>query len=196
MKNIYKSLMIIAVLTLQVRMASSQTLDEMPQQQRDSVLIAIAKEVIMKFGSDYYREYQQPVIKRFVYPYTDVDQGKNQGRITYSVIISYDYSQEKLEKDYAVVVGIWSDTKEPHIIAFGDGWMRDIPTNWRTDTTIEPTPYKEIDISPIWDLDNPDNTEPKNKDELIRRGWERISDGEWVKTRPDLPPYKREKGNN
>jgi len=33
--------------------------------------------------------------------------------------------------------------------------------------------------------------EPINKEELIRKGFERQNNGQWVKTRPDIPPNKR-----
>jgi len=191
MKN--KELLVtIVVMTLNVSMLLSQTLDEMRPKQRDALLISIAKEVIMKFAPDYYREYQPPIISRGVYPYTDVDKGKNQGRITYSVIIHYDPAQETLAMDYAVAVGIWSDTKEPHGMAFGNGWSRSISDNWRTDTSIKPAIYRELEIFPDYDLNNPDpNQEPKNKDELMRHGYERKMVGgreQWEKVRPDVPP--------
>ena len=191
MKSTYKFkfLVLVAVLIQYATMVLSQTLDEMPQKQRDSLLISTAKEVIMKFGPDYYREYKPPIIKKgAIFPIIDVDQ------ISYSVIISYDSLEEKLEKEYAVVVNFGNNTKKPHYILFGDGWVRQIPADWRT-AEIEPTPYKEIEIFPIYDLNNPDqNQEPKNKEELKRRGFERRRDGRWEKVHPDVPPHRRGQG--
>lgn len=39
----------------------AQNLDSIPEKQRDSILISVAKEVVLKHGSGYYREYKEPL---------------------------------------------------------------------------------------------------------------------------------------
>jgi len=194
MKNINKQLIVI-LFVINLIAAKAQQFDMMPSKQRDSLLIAAAKEIVMKYGTDYYREYKPPIIERHkVPPKSEINPtGEMADRIFYRVIFLYNKEQEQLEYDYAARVAFWNDTSKPSGIAFGNGRFFMISDNWRTDTTIEQMPYQEIEIFPIYDLNNPDtNQEPKNKEELIRRGYERRGDrGEWVKTRPDVPPHRR-----
>jgi len=177
-----KQIMIIILLFVSYNNAMAQNLDRLPQPKRDSILISIAKEVILKYGPDYYREYAKPIIKR-----------SNTDRAAYEVTFLYDKTEETLEWDYAAKVFIWADTGNPGSVFFGNGFGRGIPEGreWLTDTTISPVPYQES-VVPLYDINNHDpNQEPVNKDELIRKGWEKRGDrGEWVKTRPDVPPQR------
>ena len=80
--------LIIVLLVGRVLATSSQTLDKMPKNQRESLLVAVAKEVVMKFGPDYYREYPPPVIERHqVPPKGEINPtGEMAGRIIFWVI--------------------------------------------------------------------------------------------------------------
>jgi hypothetical protein len=188
MKAIYKKTLSILTFIGGVFMANSQNLDSMPQAQRDSLLISTAKEVVLRYGPGYYREDKKPVIKRSIYPKFETDQGKNAGRLVFGIKFFYDKTKEQLDKDYAAAIGIWGDTGNPYIVHFGNGWGRLIPEGeWESNTIVKQIPYQEIEIIPGYDLDHPEKKEPKNIDELRRKGYEEI-DGQWIKTRKDVPP--------
>jgi len=186
MKTIKKIIFVILLYASYNVAAIAQNLNSMPVVKRDSILISIAKEAVLKCGPDYYREYKEPVIREDKVP----PEGKDAGKIIFWVTFLYDRTEETLEWDYAAQVNIWGDTGRPIAVFFGNGFGRRIPDNidWRKDTTIAPMPYQES-IRPIYNINNPDpNQEPVNKDVLIRKGFEKRSDGEWVRTRPDTPP--------
>jgi len=168
----------------------------MPIAKRDSILISISKEVILKYGPDYYREYSQPIIEQsIVPPKGEINPtGLNAGRVIYSVTFLYDKTEETMEWDYAAKVNIWADTWQPAGVNFGNGFGRGIPENvdWRN-ATPNPMRYHES-IIPLYDINNPDpNQEPVNKDELLRRGWKRSNNGQWERTRPDAPPAEAQR---
>ena len=238
-----KQIFFIILLCVSYNNAIAQNLGLMPGAKRDSLLIAIAKEAIMKYGPDYYRGDFPPVIERHtVPPKGEINKtGENAGRVSYWVTFLYDKTEETLEWDYAARVTIWEDTGYPTVVMFGNGIGTVVPKgDWRNDTTIEPIAYQES-TRPIYGIvqiviqdtvstreqteeyakklaaSNPNNivrilpdeligkeeqieeftkqlrssAEPINKDELIRKGWVKQSDGEWVKTTPDVPPHKR-----
>ena len=198
--------------------AFSQTLGEMPDAKRDSVLIAVAKEVVLLYGPDYYRDYKPPVISKDKYPIDrDYPDESYSGRTYYQVTFLYDKTQEKL-LDFAAWVRIWEDTGIPEGVMFGNGRGRTIlpGTDWREGTT-DPEPYRDgtaprykpvlIDVSehPILEtltlaeqtiyleeVARNSKQEVENRDELIRKGWVEKSDGRWERTRPDVPPHRRE----
>ena len=214
MKTIHKNIFIV-LLCVSYHAVTAQNLDSMPSSKRDSILISIAKEAILKYGPDYYREYAKPIIERNIISLKGEmnPTGINAGRISYQLTYLYDKTEETLEWDYAAKVSIWADTWHPSRVQIGTGFIRIIPEDidWRNDTSIEPFLYQES-IVPIYgfiSIEIPDsitdeqareeyfqkafkekesNQEPVNKDLLIRKGWEKGSDGEWVKTRPDTPP--------
>ena len=171
--------------------ATAQNLNSITAAKRDSILISIAKEVILKYGPDYYREYSKPIIeKSIVPPKGEINKtGKNAGRVSYIVTFLYDKTEETLG-DYAAKVSIWGDTRKPSMVMFGNGMGIGISesTDWRVDTPVEPIIYQES-IVPLYDINNHDpNQDPVNKDILIKKGFEKSSNGQWVKTRPDTPP--------
>lgn len=200
---------------------NSQNLRILSSSKQDS-LITLSKELILRFGPDYYREYKKPEISFEQFPsirkIADQRLIKLADRYFYRVTFPYDMTQETFECPYAAQVDIWADTFEPSRVMFGCGIgisLLDIK-DWRNDNTIEPIEYQEISISPIYDysISVPDSLyekpeeqieeyrrkffelnppEPTNKDELIKRGWEKRSDGEWVKVRSDIPPNKRKR---
>ncbi|MDR1170817.1 MAG: hypothetical protein LBL24_00025 [Bacteroidales bacterium] len=193
-----KSLILMVLLSGSVPVLTAQNLDRMKKNKRESQMIVVAKEIVMKYGPDYYRKYKRPVVERHqVPPKGELNPtGEGAGRIFYQVIFLYDKTQESLEHDFAARVTFQEDTGKPTGMFFGNGWGRKLPENWRDETVpvTEQNPYQEVQLFPIYDYDNPDpNQEPKNKDELIRKGYERRERGQWVKTRPDVPPGKRKK---
>jgi hypothetical protein len=202
MKIFYRILVLMSLsVTGNVSVVTSQHLGEMPQKQRDSLLVAIAKEVVMKYGPDYYREYQPPLIEREqISPKGEFNpSGEMAGRFFYRVIFPYDKTQEKLEEQFAARVTIWEDTGKPVSVYFGNGWGREVREGWLTDDTIEPTPYEEMFIRAIYDFskidpNHPEDAVPLNIDELRRKGYVKQGNrGQWVKVRPDVPPHKRNK---
>ena len=207
-------ILLIILLCVSYNTAIAQNLSFMPDVKRDSLLISIAKEVILKYGPDYYREYKQPVISYKQYPSVGKINDKRftmlADRYYYVVTYLYDKTEETLEWDYAAEVRIWEDTGNPSGVMFGNG-IGTIVTkeDWRNDTTIEPIAYQDATAPRIYviTIEVPEHIvgekereeyikqaeknatpEPANKDELIRNGWVRESDGRWVRTRPEAPP--------
>jgi hypothetical protein len=194
MNTIYKKTLSILVFMGGAFMANSQNLDLLHQAQRDSFLIATAKEVVMKYGPGYYREYKAPIIRRGIAPNDAPVLGgtmEDAGRIYYSILFLYDKSKEQLEQDFAVGISIWENTGRPFSMTFGNGLMVTIPEdiNWRNDNSIEPKIYQQREIRPQYDwMNHPENKEPINKEELIQNGYEEQENGQWVKVKPDIPP--------
>ena len=196
MKTI-KQLFFIILLCITYNTAGmSQNLDTMSVAKRDSLLISMAKEVVLKYGPDYYREDFPPVIERHsVPPKGEINKtGEMAGRVYYHIIFLYDETKEQLSYPFAARVQVWADTGEPSSAFFGNGWGRIISDikDWRTDTTIEPVRYQQRQVIPIYDW-NDSNPDKKilNLDELKRKGYVEQSDGQWVKTTPDVPPSRR-----
>jgi hypothetical protein len=195
--------------------AQVQDLSKMPEIQRNAMLISIAKEVVLLYGPDYYREVSEPIVElRELRP--------GYGHYFYYVTFPYDKTQETLV-DYAAEVQICVDTGRPAGIDFGNGIGRSLPVergDWRNGPPahIGVHPYQDM-TKPIYYNDNiieivipvaiaedsikreayyqqellKYDREPLNKDDLLQRGWERRSDGEWVKVHPGVPPHKRVK---
>ena len=175
----------------------SQNLDSIPAEKRDSLLIAIAKEVVLKYGPDYYREDSIPKIERhLVPPKGEINKtGENAGRVLYWVIIPYDEKKEKLEKPFAARIQFWADTGNPVSVFFGNGLGRIVSESvLRGDEEVTPVKYQQRQVIPMYSLDDPDpNRKPLNFEELKQKGYEEIagSGGQWYKTTPDVPPHKR-----
>ena len=211
MKTI-KQIFLIILLGIGYNTTMAQNLSFMPIAKRDSLLISIAKEVVLRYGPDYYREYSKPIIEKSTIPMKGElnPTGENSGRVSYRVTFLYDKMEETLEWDYAAKVSIWGDTGYPSWVMFGNGIGTTVPKeNWRNDTTIEPIAYQDATAPRIYaiTIEVPEHIvgekereeyikqaeknaipEPANKDELIRNGWVRQSDGRWVRTRPEAPP--------
>jgi hypothetical protein len=188
-KKRYFATILVMMLTGYITATVSQNLDSLPQERRDSILISTANEVVLRYGPGYYREYKQPLIERNQIPEKGPTNptGENIGRILYNVMFLYDKTKELLEKDFAAVIDVWGDTGKPILIYFGNGWGRFIPEGeWESDAVIEQTLYQEV-IFPIYDKEHPEKKEPKNIDELKRKGYEE-KDGQWAKVTKDVPP--------
>ncbi len=149
MKANIQILFILILLSCLCQKAISQDLDSLPQQQRDSILIEVAKDVVLKFGPGYYREYKHPVIKRRqVPPLGKINlTGDNAYRVFYEVIFFYDKTKELLEYDFAAKVNIWGDTHEPINVLFGNGFGKNISeiSLRSTGDEINQVPYQQVD---------------------------------------------------
>lgn len=130
MKLINK-LALIAVLLLSVSQLSAQqiNLELLPEAQRDSVLIEIAKKAILKYGPDYYRDYttnpmiEKPAISHFFASDTAdlaTSYPELTGKKIYRVKLFYDKTEEELDEDYAAIVGIVAESGVVASIAFGN----------------------------------------------------------------------------
>ena len=79
----------------------SQNLEKLSRQKRDQILTEIAKNVVIKYGSGYYREKCKPVILAKKMSKKDADYGKTDcGRKFYTVYYPYDKKKEQLTLDY------------------------------------------------------------------------------------------------
>ena len=192
MKTIKQLFFIILLSVSYNTVIMSQNLDSMPTAERDSLLISIAKEVVLKYGPDYYRECKPPVINRKIFPPKGEynTKGVNAERAYYEVIFLYDETVELLKWDFATEVRIWADTGKPEGVMFGCGWGRGIPEDeLRSSEEIEPFQYRQRSVRPIYDFDDPNpNKRPVNLDELRRKGYVEDSNGQWIKTTQDAPP--------
>lgn len=80
----------------------------------DKKLIKMAKEVVLKHGPGYYREYKEPIIK-----YERVSDStrdlftsqklENMGRIYYTVEYPYNEKEELFNNGYSAIVYFWED---------------------------------------------------------------------------------------
>jgi hypothetical protein len=216
MKKVYIILVLIILFTGSIATAQEHNLAKMSRERRNTYLMALAKEVVLKFGPDYYRDEQPPIIERKQIPFEgDLTERKKvgaaYGRWYYLVSYPSDTANETLEWDYAAKVEIWENSGQPFGVTFGNGIGYWIYKNWRTDDTIEPIQYEEA-IDPRRTLIPYEEAEhvekygmPKTLDELVRRGMApnnldellrkgRVyKDGKWIKTRPDVPPARRKK---
>ena len=191
-----KHLILIISLCIGYSTIKSQDLSLMSITQRDSLLISIAKEVVLMYGHDYYRDKFSSIIEQSMVPLRGENNptGVNAGRVMYHITFLYDKTEEVLERNFAAKVHIWGDTGLPSGVDFGNGLGNSIPEklDWRN-ATPNPMLYQES-IFPIFDFNNiipgqdPTTRDPINKDELLHRGWQRNSDGVWERTRPDAPP--------
>jgi hypothetical protein len=185
-----KKIIFVILLCISCNMAVvAQNLDLMPIAQRDSLLISIAKEVVLILGPDYYREYKTIVERRYAtgsrYP----------GRVFFRVTFLYDRTQERIGS-FAAEVSIWEDTGQLSGVLFGNGmgWSLNRADWYRIPYEVGGTvPYQQI-IFPIYDFTdpNPDRV-PLNIDELTRLGMVRVHDDFWERTRPDTPPAEAQK---
>ena len=94
-------------------------LGKMSEKERNEYLVKLAKEVIMNFGPDYYRDLP-PIIEE---EKNDFFKGKDiEGREYYKVTFPYDETKETLEWSFSAEVMIWKDTGEPLGVMFGTGY--------------------------------------------------------------------------
>lgn len=104
----------------------AQNLEKINKSERNNILLRVAKEGIMKYGPDYYREYGKPEIeyncvvdsnKNFAYE----DIKKYRNKYYYSIKYHYNESEESFNTDYSAWVFIWANTGKVFKIYFGNG---------------------------------------------------------------------------
>lgn len=103
----------------------SVVMDSITKIKLDKKLIKMAKEVILKHGPGYYREYKKPIIKyRYVSENTrDLFTSQileNMGRIYYTVEYPYNKEKELFSQGYAAKIHFWEDFTIFNVL-FGHG---------------------------------------------------------------------------
>lgn len=143
MRTIKNSITTIILLISYNVICLSQNLDLLPQAQRDSILISISKEVVLKYGPGYYREYKEPLIERKLIGKNGHRDGVDANRPYYKITSYYDPKKEALEWGYASRVYVWADTGKPHFVSFGNGNGLRIPEiELREGEEIRQVPYQ------------------------------------------------------
>lgn len=99
-------------------------LSKMTSEQRNKYLVDMAKDVISRFGPEYYRDYKEPEIsdvKIFLdSTYRHPEIIRKLGKKYYTVTFFYDKEIELLAWDYAAMVDIWEENGEPKEVLFGN----------------------------------------------------------------------------
>ena len=103
----------------------AQNLDKMNEAKRKTALLRIAKEGILEFAPDYYREYGEPEIAHGyvdnVQKFSDDQLKKYRNRSYYTVKYFYDKNEEAFWGDYSACVYIWGDTGKVFRISSSSG---------------------------------------------------------------------------
>lgn len=99
--------------------------DSIAKMKLDKELIKLTKQVVLKHGPGYYREYKKPIIRYRRVTKTSHDlhpsiSKKNEGRIYYTVEYPYDMKEEIFYSEYSAKVYFWEDLTIFDIF-FGDG---------------------------------------------------------------------------
>ena len=118
--------MTIGLLSLS-EVVTAENLDSLSTEKRNKKLIKMAKEVVLRHGPDYYRDYKPPVIKsqRVSDKTVDMSVGmieKYKGRSYYTVEYPYDLKEEVFGSFYSAKVYVWGDTGKVFYIVFGGGF--------------------------------------------------------------------------
>lgn len=144
-------------------------LERKEESQRKEYLTNIAKEVILTFGPDYYRDFKEPIISdtitfRETFKEDSVLRNKNfYGRKYYSVKYLYDPSIEKFLYNFVAEVDIWADDGQPKEVRFGNGYGQNFYITsykkWkkRGIKESEIIPYSGLEINSIGLSDTPKN---------------------------------------
>ncbi|MFR0679377.1 hypothetical protein [Dysgonomonas mossii] len=126
----------------------AQNLDKMKEPEKKEALLRIAKEIIMEYGPDYYREYGEPEIKRGIAGKDDIqrfsleNEKKYKNKVFYTVKYFYNKNEEAFRRDYSAYVFIWGDTGEAFKVYFGGGLGRTIDSK-RTKSNTEKSTWKK-----------------------------------------------------
>ena len=150
MKIIKRIILVLSICASCYTTVIAQNLDLLSATERDIVLIPIAKEVVMTYGPDYYREYSKPIVERYTIP-----AGEEAGKVIYHVIFLYDRTEESLEINFAARVNFWAETGRPTGVVFGNNFGIVIRegVDWRQNKNI--VPYQESSV-PMYNINNPD----------------------------------------
>ena len=100
-------------------------IDTLPQDQRDSVLKVIAKNVVMTLGPWYYRDY-----KITIHDSTLTDRLSMRQRPIYVVTYYCDPEKEAFDARYAARVNVWKDTGIAADVTFGNRRGLDLGRGW------------------------------------------------------------------
>ena len=106
---------------------TAENLDSLSTERRNKKLIKLAKEVVLRHGPGFYREYKPPVIKSQRVSDKTVDMTvemikKYKGRFYYTVEYPYNKKEEIFWGVYSAKVFIWKDTGKVFYIVFGGGF--------------------------------------------------------------------------
>ena len=115
--------MTIGLLSLS-EVVTAENLDSLSKEKRDKKLIKMAKEVVLRHGPGFYREYKPPVIKSQRVSDKTVDMTvemikKYKGRFYYTVEYPYNRKEEIFWGLYSTKVYVWGDTGKVFNIRFG-----------------------------------------------------------------------------
>ena len=106
---------------------TAENLDSLSTERRNKKLIKLAKEVVLRHGPGFYREYKPPVIKSQRVSDKNGDlrinlRKKYKGRSYYTVEYPYDLKEEVFGSFYSAKVYVWGDTGKVFYIVFGGGF--------------------------------------------------------------------------
>ena len=164
MEHLYKYLILACMGLFPMQLlAQVRPLHTMPPRERDSIMIEMAKECVLKYGPAYYRDEYPPVVsykgvwgRRFNY---------------YKVAFPYNKEKEDLREPFAASILINADANEPFRIYFGNACMlvRPFP-----DTIVPYQQVKDMDLFKpdyTWSffdcLDSPDYESERIRDSLF-----------------------------
>ena len=104
---------------------TAENLDSLSTEKRNKKLIKLAKEVVLRHGPDFYREYKPPVIKSQRVSDKTVDMTvemikKYRGRFYYTIEYPYDLKEEIFSSFYSAKVYVWRDTGKVFILCLGE----------------------------------------------------------------------------
>ena len=105
---------------------TAENLDSLSTEKRNKKLIKLAKEVVLRHGPDFYREYKPPVIKSQRVSDKTVDMTvemieRYKGRSYYTIEYPYNIKEEVFHNYYSVKVYVWGATGKVFSILFGNG---------------------------------------------------------------------------
>lgn len=175
----------------------AQNLDRMSETKRNETLLRIAKDIVMEYGPDYYREYKAPEIAHGIVGgkgkqvFTDEELKKYRNRSFYTVKYLFDRNEEAFPWDYSAYVFIWGDTGQAIKVLFGSGSLRSIDAKRTKSATKKQTWKKQKPGTFV--SSRATKVIPEKKKYLIRRDTKN-SDGTIIKTEyidPDTVDYYR-----
>lgn len=106
----------------------AENLDSLSQVERNKKLVRMAKEVVLRHGPGFYREYKEPVIKKQLVSDDTRDlktstKEKYKGRSYYTIEYPYNLNEEVfIAARFAAKVYVWGDTGDIFIVEFGNGF--------------------------------------------------------------------------
>lgn len=127
MRNLFILFLVFGVISVaEGKKTKPINLDKMSEKKRTEYLLARTKELTMKHGPDFYREYKAPVIKRLIvnkenYKLPPKLQTQYPDRVYYEVGYPYDHNKEIFFGDYSIEVRFWADTGEAFLFIAGTG---------------------------------------------------------------------------